>query len=64
MGKLKNEHKLEFPEVEFVNVNKTFQQQGETLQVLNESVGKVEKGSISNDNRTIWFRKKHDYLAV
>ena len=46
MGKLENEHKLEIPEVEFVNVSKTFQQQGETLQVLNGISGKVEKGSI------------------
>ena len=46
MGKLENEHKVEFPEVEFVNVSKTFQQQGEILQVLNGISGKVEKGSI------------------
>ena len=46
MGNLENEHKLEIPEVEFVNVSKTFQQHGETLPVLNRISGKVEKGSI------------------
>ena len=44
MGKLENEHKLEFPEVEFVNVSKTFQQQGETLQVLNGIVVRLRRG--------------------
>ena len=62
MGKLKNEHKLEFPEVEFVNVSKTFQQQGETLQVLNGVSGKVEKGSILTIIGP--SDRKHDYLAV
>lgn len=46
MEKLENEHKSKSLEVEFVNVSKTFQQQGETLQVLNGISGKVEKGSI------------------
>ncbi|XTP56758.1 phosphate ABC transporter ATP-binding protein [Niallia sp. Krafla_26] len=34
------------PEIEFIDVGKTFEQQGETLQVLNGISGSVEKGSI------------------
>ena len=33
-------------EIEFINVGKTFQQQGETLQVLKKINGQVAKGSI------------------
>ncbi|WP_338471734.1 phosphate ABC transporter ATP-binding protein [Niallia sp. XMNu-256] len=46
MQLLENESIHERPELEFVNVSKTFQQQSESLQVLKGISGKVEKGSI------------------
>lgn len=45
MKQLENESN-QIHEVEFVNVSKTFQQQGETVKVLNGISGKIEKGAI------------------
>lgn len=46
MIQLENEVKQGTPEIEFINVGKTFQQQKETLQILKGIRAKVDRGSI------------------